>query len=140
MNAVGLVSELAQSLGGVVGGSRPLVEQGLLSHMQQVGLSGRTVRPKLYVACGVSGAVQHVAGMQGSDCIIAINKDKNAPIFEVAHVAVVGDIYEVLPRLIELIGGRGAMATARLHGARGDIQALRAIVDGLRAGRRGSRD
>jgi electron transfer flavoprotein alpha subunit len=102
-----LVSELAQSLGGVVGGSRPLVEQGLLSHMQQVGLSGRTVRPKLYVACGVSGAVQHVAGMQGSDCIIAINKDKNAPIFEVAHVAVVGDIYEVLPRLIELIGGRG---------------------------------
>lgn len=102
-----LVSELAQSIGGVVGGSRPLVEQGLLSHMQQVGLSGRTVRPKLYVACGISGAVQHVAGMQGSDCIIAINKDRNAPIFEVAHVAVVGDIYEVLPRLIELIGSRG---------------------------------
>ena len=80
---------------------------------QQVGLSGRTVRPKLYVACGISGAVQHVAGMQGSDFIMAINKDQNAPIFEVAHVAIVGDIYEVLPRLIELIGGRGDHATGR---------------------------
>ncbi|MGI6083135.1 MAG: FAD-binding protein [Limnochordia bacterium] len=103
-----LATELAESLGGVVGASRPVVEQGLLSHTQQVGLSGRTVRPKLYVACGISGAVQHVAGMQGSDYIIAINKDRQAPIFEVADVAIVGDASEVLPHLIELIGGRGA--------------------------------
>ncbi len=95
-----LVAALAQRIGGVVGSSRPLVEQGLFPHAQQVGLSGRTVRPKLYIACGISGAVQHLAGMRGADYIVAVNKDPHAPIFATAHVAIVGDLHEVLPRLI----------------------------------------
>lgn len=100
-----LVSQVAQRLGGTVAGSRPLVEQGLITHAQQVGLSGRTVRPRLYLACGISGAVQHVAGMRGADTIVAINHDPNAPIFAVAHVAIVGDLYDILPRMLEELGG-----------------------------------
>ncbi|MGI6543975.1 MAG: FAD-binding protein [Limnochordia bacterium] len=101
-----LVRQLARHLDGAVACSRPLVEQGLFTHMQQVGLSGRTVRPKLYIACGISGAVQHVAGMSGAETIVAINSDVNAPIFDVAHIAVVGDAYQVLPELLQLFDAK----------------------------------
>ena len=102
-----MLEQLATALGGVLGCSRPLVEAGWLPATRQVGLSGRTVRPRLYIACGISGAIQHVAGMRGSDRIIAINADENAPIFAVAHHAVVGDVYEIVPELLRRIEGRG---------------------------------
>jgi len=102
-----MLHRLADALGGVVGCSRPLVEAGWLPSTQQVGLSGRTVRPKLYIACGISGAIQHVAGMRGSERIIAINPDENAPIFDVAHHALVGDAYEIIPALLDRIEERG---------------------------------
>jgi len=98
-----LLGELASLLGGVVGVTRPLVEQGWASYTQQVGMSGRTVRPKLYIGCGISGAIQHVAGMRGADVIFAINSDPNAPIFDVAHYGLVGDMYEIVPRLIDAL-------------------------------------
>ncbi len=96
-----LIEELAKGLNGMVAVTRPLVEAGWASYTRQVGLSGRTVRPKLYIACGISGAIQHVAGMSGSDLIFAINKDPEAPIFQVAHFGLVGDFYEILPALIK---------------------------------------
>ena len=80
--------------------SRPLVEKGWAGNDRQIGLSGRTVRPRLIITCGVSGAIQFTACMRGSDHIVAINTDPNAPIFDVAHVAVVGDLYEIVPALI----------------------------------------
>jgi electron transfer flavoprotein alpha subunit len=95
-----LLRELAQVLGGVVGSSRPLVDAGWISRDHQVGFSGHTVKPRVYVACGVSGSPQHLFGMRDSDTIIAINKDPSAPIFNVADYSVVGDIYEVIPLLI----------------------------------------
>jgi len=98
-----LIEELAHILGGAVGASRPTVDEGWIEYRHQVGLSGRTVRPKLYMACGISGAVQHLAGMKTSDIIIAINKDKEASIFNVSSLGAVGDLYEVVPRLIEKI-------------------------------------
>lgn len=103
-----LLEELADALGGMVGCSRPLVENGWLPNTRQVGLSGRTVRARLYIACGISGAIQHVAGMRQSDVIFAINRDEDAPIFEVADYAVVGDLYEVIPALLSAVqeGGR----------------------------------
>ncbi len=79
------------------------MDEGWIEYRHQVGLSGRTVRPKLYMACGISGAVQHLAGMKTSDVIIAINKDRDAPIFSVSSLGAVGDLYEVIPRLIEKI-------------------------------------
>jgi electron transfer flavoprotein alpha subunit len=98
-----VVRELAKALGGAVGASRPTVDEGWMEYRHQVGLSGRTVRPKLYVACGISGAVQHLAGMKTSDVIIAINKDPDAPIFGVSSLGAVGDLYEVIPHLLEKI-------------------------------------
>jgi electron transfer flavoprotein alpha subunit/NAD-dependent dihydropyrimidine dehydrogenase PreA subunit len=98
-----LMQQLATALGGAVGASRPTVDEGWIEYRHQVGLSGRTVRPKLYLACGISGAVQHQAGMKTSDVIIAINKDREAPICRISTLAAVGDLYEVVPRLIERI-------------------------------------
>lgn len=98
-----LIEELASTIGGAVGASRPTVDEGWIDYRHQVGLSGRTVRPKLYVACGISGAVQHQAGMKTSDVIIAINKDPEAPIFKISSLGAVGDLYEIIPRLIEKI-------------------------------------
>jgi electron transfer flavoprotein alpha subunit/NAD-dependent dihydropyrimidine dehydrogenase PreA subunit len=98
-----LIGELAATLGAAVGASRPTVDEGWIDYRHQVGLSGRTVRPQVYMACGISGAVQHQAGMKTSDVIIAINKDPEAPIFKISSLGVVGDLYEVVPRLIEKI-------------------------------------
>ncbi|HUV34694.1 MAG TPA: electron transfer flavoprotein subunit alpha [Candidatus Desulfaltia sp.] len=98
-----LMRQLADALGGAVGASRPTVDEGWIDYRHQVGLSGRTVRPQVYVACGISGAVQHQAGMKTSDVIIAVNKDREAPIFKISSLGVVGDLYEVIPRLIEKI-------------------------------------
>ncbi len=98
-----MVREVASLLGGKVASTRHMVEKGNLDARLQIGLSGRTVRPKLILTCGVSGAIQFVAGMSSSENIIAINSDKNAPIFTIAHYALIGDLYEILPRLIENI-------------------------------------
>jgi len=95
-----MVKELADLLGGHVAVTRPLIEAGWGSHSQQIGLSGRTVRPKLLITLGVSGAVQFIAGMAGAETIFAINNDPNAAIFSVAHYGIVGDIYEIIPVLL----------------------------------------
>lgn len=104
-----MIKELADLLGGELAVTRPLIESGWADANKQVGLSGRTVRPKLIITCGVSGAIQFVAGMNNSDYIFAINKDEKAPIFKVAHYGVVGDIYEIVPKLIEKIKGEGVL-------------------------------
>ncbi len=104
-----LLQKLADVLGGMVGCSRPLVENGWLPNTRQVGLSGRTVRARLYIACGISGAIQHVAGMRQSDIIFAINRDEKAPIFDVADYAVVGDLYEVIPALLSTVQEGGSV-------------------------------
>ena len=98
-----MAAELAELLGGVVACTRPLVEANIFDAKHQIGLSGRTVKPKFIICLGISGAVQFAAGMKSSACIVAVNSDKSAPIFDVAHYCVVGDISEVLPRLIDSI-------------------------------------
>ncbi|MDR3436246.1 electron transfer flavoprotein subunit alpha/FixB family protein [Telmatospirillum sp.] len=101
-----LVTDLAAVLGAEVGGTRPLVQGGWIPQERQIGQTGKTIRPKLYIAAGISGAIQHRVGVEGADCIIAINSDPNAPIFDFAHYALVGDAMKILPALTEAFRNR----------------------------------
>jgi electron transfer flavoprotein alpha subunit len=98
-----IIEEFAKAIGAAVGASRPTVDAGWIPYKHQVGLTGRTVRPKLYIACGVSGQIQHLAGMSSAEVIVAINKDPEAPLMKLANLSVEGDLYELIPLIIQEI-------------------------------------
>ncbi len=106
-NMRAMAAELADRLGGVIACTRPLVEGNIFDAKHQIGLSGRTVKPKLIITLGISGAVQFAAGMKSSDCIVAVNTDPNAPIFDIAHYCLIGDVNEIVPKLLNKIKGVG---------------------------------
>ena len=113
-----LIRKLAQALGAAVGASRATVDAGWIPYRNQVGLTGRTVRPRLYIACGISGQIQHLAGMSSSDVIVAINTDKDCPMMKLANLAVPGDLYEIIPAIIAEIQKVRGEAPAIAAGAK----------------------